>query len=55
MLEQSSELLKIRPAAIADTKIIVDLIKELAIYEKLEYEVNASEELIRKNLNPYSI
>lgn len=42
--------LKIRPAAIADTKIIIDLIKELAIYEKLEHQVNVSEELICKNL-----
>ncbi len=50
MNTSSTNLLKIRQASIADTEIILQLIRELAIYEKLEHQVNASKELICKNL-----
>lgn len=47
---QNTKLLKIRKASIEDAEIILELIKELAIYEKLESEVVADRELITKNL-----
>lgn len=41
---------KIRQATESDASTIVYLIKQLAIYEKLEHEAIMTEELIRKNV-----
>ena len=41
---------KIRPAAEADTPVIIALIKELADYEHLSHEVIVTEDDIRKSL-----
>src|SRR5579863_8248159 len=40
----------IRPAAEPDVPVILDLIRQLAIYERLEHEVVATEERVRKTL-----
>ncbi|MDF2440375.1 MAG: hypothetical protein JWN98_1359 [Abditibacteriota bacterium] len=40
----------IRPATPADAGTILELIRELAIYEKLLHEVEATEELLQKHL-----
>jgi GNAT superfamily N-acetyltransferase len=42
--------IKIRKANREDVEIILRLIKELAVYEKLEYRYKATEKLIEKNL-----
>jgi len=42
--------LKITPAARSDVSIILDLIKELAAYEKLAHEVVATEEILEESL-----
>lgn len=42
--------LKIREATSEDSRLILDFITELAIYEKAEHEVVANEEDIRKSL-----
>lgn len=42
--------LKIRPATPADTALIVQFIRELAEYEKLLHEVEASEDDLRRDL-----
>jgi GNAT superfamily N-acetyltransferase len=47
----------IRPARVEDCSTIVDLIRELAVYERLEHEVRAGAEEIRSNLfgpRPYA-
>jgi GNAT superfamily N-acetyltransferase len=49
--------LLIRPATTDDVKTIVSLIRELAEYEKLLHEVQATEEIIRESLfgkRPYA-
>ena len=43
-------MLVIRPAERADCALIVELIKELAIYEKMEAEARATPELIEESL-----
>ena len=40
----------IRPAAEPDVPVILDLIRQLAIYERLEHEVVATEDRVRKTL-----
>lgn len=42
--------LKIRSAEINDTPIILKLIKDLSIYEKLAHQFNNNEELVKKYL-----
>lgn len=42
--------LQIRPATSDDVALILDFIKQLAVYEKLAHEVTATEELLRANL-----
>lgn len=42
--------IKIREASIEDSKLIVDLIIEMAEYEKLAHEVIATEESIRESI-----
>ena len=42
--------MKIRKAVVEDAKLILKLITDLAIYEKAEHEVMATEEDIRKSL-----
>lgn len=44
------ENIKIREASIEDSKVIVDLIIEMAKYEKLAHEVIATEESIRESI-----
>ena len=43
-------MLNIRPARAADVPLILALIRELAVYEKLAHEVVATEERLRDNL-----
>lgn len=43
-------MIKIRPATADDSALIIGLIRELAIYEKLESEVIATESDIRQSL-----
>src|SRR6187549_1696509 len=43
-------MLNIRPARAADAPLILALIRELAVYEKLAHEVVATEERLRENL-----
>jgi GNAT superfamily N-acetyltransferase len=43
-------MLNIRPARAADVPLILALIRELAVYEKLAHEVVATEERLRENL-----
>jgi GNAT superfamily N-acetyltransferase len=40
----------IRTAAVADVPVILQLVRELADYEKLSHEITATEELLRHNL-----
>jgi len=40
----------IRPAAEPDVPVILDLIRQLAVYERLEHEVVATEDRVRKTL-----
>ena len=49
-MEKNSEKIKIRFAEIEDSKIILKLIKELSVYEKLSHTVINSEESIKENL-----
>jgi len=42
--------IRIRKAQVSDVNEIIKFIRELAIYEKLEHEMLATPELIRKNL-----
>jgi GNAT superfamily N-acetyltransferase len=49
-MEKNSEKIKIRSAEIKDSKIILQLIKELSVYEKLSHTVINSEESIKENL-----
>jgi GNAT superfamily N-acetyltransferase len=47
----------IRPAGPADVPVILSLIRDLAEYERLSHEVEASEDLLRRNLfgeRPYA-
>lgn len=44
------ENLRIRSAEINDTPIILKLIKDLSIYEKLSHQFNNNEELVKKYL-----
>ena len=46
----STDDIQICPATVADVRIILDLIRGLAEYEKLSHEVVASEELLREHL-----
>src|SRR5580698_6552277 len=48
-MSQRSEL-SILPAVEADVPIILEFIRRLAEYEKLSHEMQATEELLRKNL-----
>ncbi len=48
-MSQGSEI-SILPAAEADVPVILDFIRRLAEYEKLAHEVQASEDLLRKNI-----
>ena len=44
------DALSIRPAIAADAALIVDFIRQLAVYEKLEHEAKASEADIARDL-----
>src|SRR5580658_746936 len=48
-MSQGSEL-SILPAVEADVPVILEFIRRLAEYEKLSHEMQATEELLRKNL-----
>ena len=48
--DTKDENIKIREASIEDSKLIVDLIMEMAEYEKLAHEVIATEDSIRKSI-----
>ncbi len=41
---------RIRPAAVEDTALVLEFIRELAHYERLSHEVEASETLLRETL-----
>jgi GNAT superfamily N-acetyltransferase len=49
-MEKNSEKIIIRPAEINDSKIILKLIKELSVYEKLSHTVINNEDLLKENL-----
>jgi len=49
-MKKNSEKIKIRSAEIEDSKIILKLIKELSVYEKLSHTVVNNEELVKENL-----
>ena len=49
-MKKNSEKIKIRSAEIEDSKIILKLIKELSVYEKLSRTVVNNEELVKENL-----
>ena len=56
-MPDSTTPFEIRPARVEDCSTIVDLIRELAAYERLEHEVRAGPEEIRRNLfgpRPYA-
>lgn len=42
--------LRMRPASVEDVPLILDFIKELAVYEKLSHEVLANEDDLRRTL-----
>ncbi|HSL16509.1 MAG TPA: GNAT family N-acetyltransferase [Methylomirabilota bacterium] len=42
--------LSIRPAVAADTPLILQFIRDLSVYERMEDEVEADEELLRRSL-----
>ncbi len=48
-MKESSEL-EIRQATIEDSKLLLDFITQLAIYEKMQDDVTANEELIRQSV-----
>ena len=48
--DTKEENIKIREASIEDSKLIVDLIMEMAEYEKLVHEVIATEESIKESI-----
>ena len=50
MTRNSPELVTIRPAEPGEERLILEMIRELADYEKLLHEVTATEEDIRKSL-----
>lgn len=45
---KNTETLTFRPATENDTALILSLIKELAVYEKMENEVIATEDTLRE-------
>jgi GNAT superfamily N-acetyltransferase len=52
-----SEAITIRPAAVGDVAIILQFVRELAHYERLEHQVVATEEMLREALfgsRPYA-
>jgi GNAT superfamily N-acetyltransferase len=49
-MEKNSGTIKIRSAEIKDSKIILKLIKELSLYEKLSHTVINNEESVKENL-----
>jgi GNAT superfamily N-acetyltransferase len=56
-VDDQSETFEIRPARIDDAPVILSFIKKLAVYEKLEHTVLATEESLRENLfgaRPYA-
>jgi GNAT superfamily N-acetyltransferase len=56
-MPDSTPAFTIRPARVDDCSTIVELIRELAAYERLEHEVRAGPEDIRRNLfgpRPYA-
>ncbi|RZJ04030.1 MAG: GNAT family N-acetyltransferase, partial [Haliea sp.] len=42
--------IEIRPATVADAALILGFIRELAVYEKAEHEVLATEDDLRRTL-----
>ncbi len=50
MSQNSPELVSIRPAEVGEAGLILDMIRELADYEKLLHEVTATEQDIRATL-----
>jgi GNAT superfamily N-acetyltransferase len=50
MAENPQRDLEIRPATPADVPVILSLIRDLAEYERLSHEVEATEEILRRNL-----
>lgn len=49
-LKQMNEKIKISEAKAEDITEVFNLIKELSVYEKLEYAVTATEELLKESL-----
>jgi GNAT superfamily N-acetyltransferase len=49
-MEKNSEKIIIRSAEIKDSKIILKLIKELSVYEKLSHTVINNEDMLKENL-----
>jgi len=49
-MEKNSDKIKIRSAEIKDSEIILKLIKELSVYEKLSHTVINNEVLLKENL-----
>ena len=47
---QTSNKIRIRPATIDDCELILDFIRELAIYEKLEHELVATPQILAQTL-----
>jgi GNAT superfamily N-acetyltransferase len=46
----STDTIRIRPAVVTDAETIVNLVRELAVYEKLEDSVRADADSIRRHL-----
>jgi len=56
-VNETPQLLKIRPAQVEDCALILSFIMELAVYEKLEHEVIATPEILAETLfgpKPYA-
>lgn len=49
-IRESTDGLIIRPAVEADTPLVLQFIRDLSVYEKMEDEVEADEELLRQSL-----
>jgi len=57
MKPRNDEKIEIKPATVADVPLILSLIKDLAVYEKLSHEVVATESILHESLfgeKPYA-
>lgn len=57
MNSKNDTKIEIKPATVADVPLILSLIRDLAVYEKLSHEVVATESILRESLfgeHPYA-